>query len=102
MIAIIIIISLALYVIYKLVVAVDNKLLKDRRNGIVIREPETEEEKENASTALRLYGQDSTLPILICRQSPESEEKHDKTLILFFLGVILVVVIAIGLILALT
>ena len=100
MIAIIIIILLALYIIYKLVVAVDNKLSKDRRNGIVIREPESDEEKENVSTALRLYGQDSDLPILICRHSSESEEKHDKTLILFFLGVVLVVVIAIGLILA--
>ncbi len=94
------IICAALYAIYKLVVAVDVNLQKNRKKGIVVREPENEEEKQVASTALRLYGRDSDLPILVCRQTPESEEKHDKTLILFFLAVLFVVVLAIGLIFA--
>ncbi len=95
------IVCAALYAIYRLVVAVDEKLQKNRKNGIVVREPEEEEEKQAASTALRLYGKDSDLPILVCRQTPESEEKHDKTLILFFLIVLFVVVAAVGLVFAL-
>ncbi len=90
----------ALYAVYRLVVAVDEKLQKNRQTGIVVREPEEEDERQAASTALRLYGKDSDLPILVCRQTVESEEKHDKTLILFFLIVLIVVVMAVGLVFA--
>ena len=42
------IICAALYAIYKLVVAVDVNLQKNRKKGIVVREPENEEEKQVA------------------------------------------------------
>lgn len=98
---VLLILSAAIWLIYKLLRKVDRLLEKNRRKSLVVKEPETDEEKKQATTALRLYGKDETLPILLCRQLPEGEEKHDKIMIVFFLAVMFIVVAAIGLIFAL-
>ena len=95
-----IIISAALYLIYKCAQQLDKKLEKNRRKGIVIRKVEGDEEKKIAGTAIQLYGVDSKMPILL--KTPESEAEHDKTLIKFLLQLFAIAVVAIGLMIAIS
>lgn len=95
-----IIISAALYLIYKCTQQLDKKLEKNRRKGIVIRKVEGDEEKKIAGTAIQLYGVDSKMPILL--KTPESEAEHDKTLVKFLLQLFAIAVVAIGLMIAIS
>lgn len=94
---VLIIVIAALVVLYKLWMWVDSVLQEYNKKSLVIKEPESEEEKKAVSTALSLYRADK-MSVLLCRPEPEKEQKHDKILIIFFLLVLFVVLMAIGLI----
>lgn len=96
--ALIILFIVAGIFLYKGTCIVDRKLQKNYDNGVVIDEPETEEEKEAAqTTAIKQYGADTKIPILFYRQSEESENKRDRILIIYFLYVVAIVVATCGL-----
>ncbi len=98
----IIILIIAGYAIIKGARFTLNYLSKNYDSGITIDEPETEEEKKAAkkackSKALKLYGDEAKLPILVYKL-PEKHEKNKNTaLILFFIYVAIIVVAACGL-----
>lgn len=94
----IIILIIAGYAIIKGARFTLNYLSKNYDSGITIGEPETEEEKKAAkSKALKLYGDEQKLPILVYKL-PEKHEKNKNTaLILFFIYVAIIVVAACGL-----
>ncbi len=97
---VLIIIIVALAVIFKLWLWIDHALMEYNKKSLVIKEPESEEEKKAVSTALSLYHADEKTSVLLCRPDPEKEQKHDKILIIFYLLVLFVVLMAIGLIIA--
>lgn len=101
--ALIILFIVAGIFLYKGTCIADRKLQKNYDNGVVIDEPETEEEKEAAkTTAIKQYGEEAKVPILFYRQSEESENKRDRTLILYFLYVVAVVAATCGLMVVLS
>lgn len=95
---IIIICLAAIYLLYKGITTADKYLNANHQDDIQIREPKEEAEKEAASIALKVYGSDPKLPILVYKQSPESKTRGTRILLLFVLYVAAVIVIACGLI----
>ena len=49
---------------------------------------------------MQLYGQDSKLPVIICRKTPEAEEEDDKALYKFVLICAAIILVALGLMIA--
>ena len=94
------IIGAALVLILKCYIKLEKKQKEIRKKSIVTQIPETEEDKKIVGTALQLYGQDSKLPVIICRKTPEAEEEDDKALYKFVLICAAIILIAFGLMIA--
>ena len=90
---IVIIACAALYVIYRWIIKIDNKLQKIRQEAIQYKDfdEQTEEEKQVVSTALKVYGQDTKFPLGIMVPNPEKEEEHDKCMMWYTAGLILMI-----------
>ena len=101
---IVIIACAALYVIYRWIIKIDNKLQKIRQEAIQYKDfdEQTEEEKQVVSTALKVYGQDTKFPLGIMVPNPEKEEEHDKCMMWYTAGLILIILIAVFLMLVIS